>query len=264
MIAPLSATGHISYFHPHNTVSFGACKAGPDAVPLKDIFDGWHTIIKRFCIWAYCIDYTDSIIPFDHWDTLEENYKNYKEIGCEYLFEEGTYHRYIPNFNHLRCYLASRLSWKTDLNIQEEINRFMVGYFGEECAPYAHAYFDYLNSLCKKIEEDGRPMLYIKFDDYPYMSTPQYWKFPDLKEAKRLHALAVENAQGKYKERIEEEGFPVWVMLLMFYNTYYSKEERSDMAKKVIDIAVKYSLDKNDGEGLQTWYFDKIKKFILE
>lgn len=258
MLAPLGAAGDISYFDRRNRLPYGTTYASGAGAPVAEILRGWKRITDRLFFWAYDIDYADALVPFCGWDAVGENYENYKRFGTEYLFVEGTYSRYVPNFNHLRTYLHANMMWNTSADPEALIDRFMHGYYGP-AAGAMRIYFDALREHGRDIRRRyGRPMLYVRFDDFPDLSDKRYWPEAFLRRAADLHACALSSA-GRYAGRVSEEAVPGYYLLLLHYADRLSPSERKRMAAVVTAVAEKYGLYKG-GEGIVTANLQKIKE----
>lgn len=262
MLAPLGARGDKSYFDEDNYMAKATCYYDTYKYKMKELLLGWRAIVEKVCVWSYCVDYSDLFTPFNCWDAFEENYRWFKKIGAEYVFEEGAYCKYIPNFSHLRSYIVSKLMWDSSVSMEKTIDEFFAGYYGASASPYMRAYFDFLREHCRKISrEQGRPMLFVRFDDFSDLSAPEYWHFKTLLKAARLHEEAVAHADEACKDRVEEEGMPVWFILLLRYNQRLKDTDRASIAKKVLFLVEKYSYELG-GEGISAEYLKKIKKYI--
>ncbi|MBE7068125.1 MAG: DUF4838 domain-containing protein [Clostridiales bacterium] len=262
MIAPLFARGDKSYFDDENCHGRSTCHYDIYGYKMKDIFLGWRAIMDKLFVWSYCNDFCETLAPFNCWDGLEGNYRGYKDINVEYVFEEAAYNRIVPNFHYLRPYVLSKLMWNTNCSLESAIDEFIEGFYGANAAPYMRKYFDYLRDCCRKItSEKGRPMLYIRLDDFSDLTMPEYWSVDVLKEALRLHEEVVAHADEEYKARVEEEGFPIWFIMLARYHHRITDEERYEMAKRATAVMEKYDLLVR-GEGIPFVYLQKIKTFV--
>ena len=264
MLAPLGARGDKTYFDEDNYMAKSTCYYDIYGYKTKELLLGWRAVVDKVCVWSYCNDFSDLFTPFNCWDAFEENYRWYKKIKAEFVFEEGSYFKYTPNFSHLRSYVVSKLMWDSSVSMEETIDEFFVGYYGASAAPYMRAYFNFLRDHCRKISnEKGRPMLFVRFDDFSDLSAAEYWDMPTLLHAAQLHETAVEQAGEAYKDRVSEEGMPVWFILLLRYNQRLNEKDRALIAKKVLYIVEKYQYEsKRDIEGISAAYLTKIKKYV--
>lgn len=257
MLAPLSACGNRSYFDPDNRMSLGTRYSDPQALPVRDLIYGWRKIVDKIFFWSYNVDYSDILLPFNCFDALKDNYAGYKELGAEYVFEEGAYSRYVPNFSALRAYLVSRLMWDCSADPEELTDRFMNGFYGPAAAAMREL-FDLLRDAARRIAKDcGRPMLYIRFDDYPDMNSPEYWDFELLEKAARCHLRATQKAFGEYLQRVEDEGVPVYCLMLRLYGDRLDEKEKARMRRIVCSAAERYGLF-SGGEGINVNFLNRI------
>ncbi len=262
MIAAFAAQGSVSYFDERNRYSFDSVYFGENYASLPELIRSWQKVQNKLFMWTYHCDYYDSVPPFNDFDAIQENYRHYKDLGVYYLFEEGVYSRDIPNFNNLRVYVYSKMAWDRTLNVESLIDRFMEGYFGREAAKDMRAYFDFLRAHCRYITKElGRPMLYAKFDDFDGMAEPKYWSKEVVIKAIELHKVALEKATGVYRQRVREEVFPMYYLLLLHYADGLSKADRKEYAVFVNETVEKYGLTK--GEGALEDNYKKLKEIYL-
>ena len=262
MLAPLGARGDKSYFDEENYMAKATCYYDIFAYKTKELLLGWRAVVDKVCVWSYCIDYSDLFTPFNCWDAFEENYRWFKKINAEFVFEEGSYSKYTPNFSHLRSYVVSKLMWDSSVSMESSIDEFFVGYYGASSAPYMRAYFDFLRNHCRKISnEQGRPMMFVRFDDFSDLSAGEYWSMSTLIEAGKLHQEAVNHADEAYKQRVFEEGMPIWFILLLRYNQRLTAKDRLILAQRVIALVEKYGYS-SGGEGISLCYLKKIQKYV--
>ena len=265
MVAPILARGDKSLFDDENYYPKGSCYYDMYGYKTKDVLMGWRALVDKLFIWSYCIEANETLAPFNCWDALEGNYRGFKELDVEYVFEEVSYTAIVPNFHYLRPYVLSKLMWDSSYSIERAIDEFIEGFYGKSAAPYMRKYFDFLRDHCRKIAtEKGRPMLYVGFDDFALVSTaPEYWEFDTLKEALRLHEEVVAHADSEYAVNVEEEGYPVWYMLLARYNSRMPDDERYELAKKASAIIDKYKYDlERPVEGIPRLYLSRIKRIV--
>lgn len=262
MLAPLGARGDLSYFDKNNHVSMNTCYYDGTALNSRELFLGWRAVVDTLCVWSYCNDFSDLFVPFNCWDVLEKNYRGFKKHGVEYVFEEGPYLKYVPNFTHLRTFAVSKLMWDSSYSLKKAIDEFFVGYYGKNSAAPLKKYFNYLRGHLKAIsKKQRRPMLYVRYDDFSDLGMPEYWSFESLIKAKNMHEKAVKAADEAHFERVEEEGLPVWLILLLRYNRRLGDEERSNLANKVLRVFEKYGYD-GEEEGVCGKYIKKVKTCV--
>lgn len=264
MLAPLAVRGEISYFDPENRISFDTRYISEKSVPLTDVIEGWRAVCDKLFFWAYDIDNVNNFIPFNSFDSIAENYRGYKNIGVEYLFEEGAYIRYVPNFNALRLYLVSVLMWNCNADTEATYDKFFNGYYGA-AAVQMREYFEYLQQHLRKItRESGRYMFYIRFDDFKDLGDKQYWPKDVVEKAYNLFRMAYSAAKGKYKNRVREDGAPVFYLYLSLDYPLKDKE-KAFMRTSLHRISEKYDLFTTGLEGVPAGMLRKLteKRFSV-
>ena len=86
-------------------------------------------------MWDYCVNFDNYLVDFNDYDVIAENYRFFKEIGVDFLFDQGSYNSKTPCFDELKLYLHSRLAWDSSLNTEELIDDFCKEYYKDIAEP---------------------------------------------------------------------------------------------------------------------------------
>ena len=238
MFAPLYANCDKPYFSPENKTTFCSSYSSQDSFNTAEIFKGWRAVTKNIFLWTYSIDFTNYLVPFDFFGAAQENYKSYRNLGIKYIFEEANYQADVTNRTAMRAYVFSSLMWDTSLSVKELIEDFTFNYYGKAAYSAVSEYFSFVDEQVKRItEEMKRPMLYVRFDDYPDLSSPRYFPFEWLKEALALCEKAAGAAENEtYRRRISAEGCPVKYLLILNYKDKLSHGEFARLKQDVVEM----------------------------
>jgi hypothetical protein len=114
----------------------------------------WGQIAPRLYIWDYCTDFRCYLQPFPNLDALGENIRLYRDMGVRGVFMEGDFsHGCAAYMNELQVYLQARLMWNPDLDIKEETDVFLSGYYGN-AAPYIRRFLDLTQAAVRDAYRD--------------------------------------------------------------------------------------------------------------
>ena len=230
MIAPISS--HVS--SPYMEQSYS-----------NSVFNGWDALTDNFYIWAYSCPFGNYLVPFDGFGAYEQNYRHYVELGAEWLFEQGFYNGYGPNFMELRNYLNAKLSWDSTLDTDKLIVDFMKNYYG----PGWESVYQFLTlwrlrmtelqeynmySYCaaQLVQDWCQPSLYPKelIDQYEFLFDEALLANESLKDSDP-------DAYLRYKNNIRADRCLVRYMALNMYSQYYDATTYKAMIDEFADIA---------------------------
>ncbi len=194
---------------------------------------GWSEISDRLFIWDYVIGFNHLLMPFPNFFVQQENIKFFIEHDVKGIFSQGN--RDVGGeFAELRAYLLAKLLWNPDANVDEIINDFLGGYYGE-AAPFIRQYID---EMQKSMKDSGKE-LYIF--DHPkthkkgYLSEEMISRYTEILNSAK-NAVAGNKTLLARVESISRS--TMYVSLVLEYGT---KVERRDMLEEF------YTICKRDG-----------------
>lgn len=162
MLAPL----HGCYAH---DFSDGSCKFNKNADTYQ-MFQEWPAVTRKMFLWSYCTNFHNYFVNHNSFPVLKANYKLFKDIGTEFMFDQGTSDSKSPAFSELRLYVQSNLMWNTDLSVNVLIEKFIKQYY-RGAAPLVQEYFDGISThyaamnqkhLASQKNEDEPQELHLK------------------------------------------------------------------------------------------------------
>lgn len=104
---------------------------------------GWGKLTNNIIIWDYVIRFSNLFAPFPNLRILQPNLKFMHDNGVSAVFEQGN--REIGGeAAELRAYLINKLLWNPNINVDEVMQDFLSGYYGNAAKPIK-AYIDLLH-----------------------------------------------------------------------------------------------------------------------
>ena len=136
-----------------------ACRAHPLAT---DCGDSWHlakflpTWAKRcpkMYVWDYLTNFTNYLLPFPNFHTLQPNIQFYLKHNVKGIFNQA------PSsgggeFAELRSYLMARVMWEADCDFEAEMADFLGAYYGPAGKPIGQ----YIRMMRERVEAGLKPL----------------------------------------------------------------------------------------------------------
>lgn len=116
----------------------------------RDIND-WSKLTNNLKIWDYVVQFSSYMDPFPNFYVLQPNIKMFVNHGVKYLFEQGSGDS-KSDMHELKAYLLAKLMWNPDANVEQIINEFISGYYGD-AGKYISEYFHLMHNALKKSGE---------------------------------------------------------------------------------------------------------------
>ena len=90
---------------------------------------GWGKLTDNIIIWDYVIQFPHLFAPFPNLLTLQPNLQFFHKNRVSAMFEQGN--REIGGeFAELRSYMIAKLLWDTNVKIDQVMDDFLNGYYG--------------------------------------------------------------------------------------------------------------------------------------
>jgi hypothetical protein len=120
-----------------------------EGVSLQQDMADWSKICRRMHVWDYTTEFRHYLNPLPNFFVLQPNIKFFIENGVTGLFEQGNRESVSGECGELRAYLISKLMWNPDLNVNQAMNEFLCGYYGQAGAPIR----EYIDILARHVKE---------------------------------------------------------------------------------------------------------------
>lgn len=96
----------------------------------RNLFASWSAITDKFMVWDYHINYYNYFNYYPTMQTWKDNLKLYKDIGVEYVLMQSAQNEKVGWQHNLEAYVASKLMWNVDRDVDELVDEFMTYYYG--------------------------------------------------------------------------------------------------------------------------------------
>jgi len=201
-------------------------------------FRGWSKCCKNMHVWSYCTNFDNYFIEFDNYNSLAQNYRLFKDLGVDYLFDQGSYSSRTPTFEELKLFLHTNLAWDTKLDLNKLIDEFINQYY-KECAPLVKEYFNKVLNRWEYIHSQFGEYTRPGAGDSSFWNLAEYWSKEYLDECmdlfRQMRGVAESVALKDWdrylllRSRTEKLSISPRFLLTNIYGKYYGKE----LAKKV-------------------------------
>ena len=220
MYIPLGTLHNYPYTHEKNRIR-------------AEGFRGWNACTKSIFVWDYCANFDNFLVEFNDYDVIAENYRFFRDMGVEYLFDQGPYNTRTPCFDELKVFLHANLAWDSEGDTEALIDEFMGAYY-KDIAPQMRRYLDMMRGRWKEIAALFGEDMRSGGCDSSYYLLPKFFpkEFLDdcmdvFTEARgALEEIRIEE-WDRYvllKKRLKQIMISVRFLLVKIYGRYYGKE----------------------------------------
>lgn len=113
----------------------------------------WRALSNKLYMWTYSTNFTQYLMPFNTFNTMQDNYRYLKKMNTFLLFDQAQWDQYNGTaFHNLKSYLNAKLQWNVNYDFETLIDDYFATYF-EEAAEPMKQYFDDLRTWCAYLEE---------------------------------------------------------------------------------------------------------------
>jgi len=121
---------------------------------FKDDVENWSKICDNLFIWDYVVQFSNLVSPFPNLRVLQPNIQFFVANHATGMFAQGN-REVGGEFAELRAYLLVKLLWNPDCNVDELIDDFLRGYYGEAAIPIR----EYIDKMHDALEQSGKDLL---------------------------------------------------------------------------------------------------------
>lgn len=101
---------------------------------------GWSDITDNIFLWDYGINFDCYLCPFPNLHIMQDNMRIFRDHHVKMHFSQIA-SSYGGDFAELRSYIASKLMWNPDVDVDRLIKHFLKGYYGE-ASDYLYQYIE--------------------------------------------------------------------------------------------------------------------------
>lgn len=232
-------------------------------------FKGWTALTDNLYVWAYSCPFSNQLVPFDWFGAAAQNYRDYVDMGAQFVFDQGFMDGYVPNFHELRLYLSSKLMWDCTLDTDTLVQNFMRNYYG--CG-WESIYEFYQLWRLRLVELQDQGMYsyvasqmvqdWCQASLYPKSLLDQYEKLFDAAlEANEAIKESDPELYETVRDNIRADRCMIRYLEMEIYSNYYDYDTFKEMIDEFSDIsAIKNFLSFGEGtvEGLLAEWTDEL------
>lgn len=205
----------------------------------RQVIEGWKLLGANFQSFDYSTNYYEYFWYVNYPPVLQKNLKFYKtELKMNYFEVLGEhYPSYAGAFGDLKAYVASKLSWDMNTDIELHTKEFCKGYFATE-GETVLAFLHEMNAHINYLHENTDYAVFTYLRDYAKYFGSQYYPKELLeKQVERLEK-AIERTKGDdvLQQRLASIiVIPINMLRLNAKDYYGSDEVAFSLVKKFID-----------------------------
>jgi len=222
----------------------------------------WGAISKKVYLWLYSCHFSDYLIWYDSFNSMQPLYRMAKEIGSVYMFDQGRYNAgALTAFDMLKCYLNSKLAWNVDADYTGLIDDFFANYFKNASAPmrkYFNSFRIWSEYLKANTKIPGQVQSSISDKTYWPKRILEEWQ-GYIKEAyKAIEPLKAtdKTAYEKVYERIEKEEITIRFHLYDLHGDSYTPDELTELRRQCKADIIRLGFTKISEGGSLTAYIE--------
>lgn len=221
--------------------------------------NGWASVAKQFMLWDYVTNYIEYYWYFPTTHYMKENLEVFENIGCVYAMLQSSYTQNTIWFDDMRNYIASRLFWNADWDVEFLMNEYIELFYGpvaDDVKKVVGLFENHYNEL--RIE--GKLEVSIlsegsSFINRNYASeiNPLPWLNKILRTIDNAIVAVENNADVSYNDaqtaiyKLEDVKITPMRMILRNYTAYYQEDSKTEFAIEFFDLVESHGI-KNLGE----------------
>lgn len=187
-------------------------RSKPIAENKDDLFNRdikeWSALTNNIKIWDYVVQFSSYTDPFPNFHVLQPNIKMFVDHGIQSLFTQGSGDSY-SDLHELKAYVLAKLMWNPDANVDDIINEFLTGFYGD-AGPHIRTYFDKIH---KAVKDSNKGLIIY---GYPTTGMDSYLTPSLLKDYSQIFDEAENSVKDKaeYLARVKTARLPLEYAIL--------------------------------------------------
>ncbi len=124
---------------------FGMLSDDPKNAPMYRNMRAWATIGHSCMFYTYDFNTRNYLVPYESLTSKQELYRLMKESNCLHLYDQGQWLNsgLATGWSMLKLYVATKLRWNVDLNVNDLVYKYFQGVYGEAGDIMREAYYKY-------------------------------------------------------------------------------------------------------------------------
>ena len=197
---------------------------------------GWMSLFNDGNLFAryYSTQAGYYFVPFNNWPALQENYKLLNDIGCPYVYNQGSHSANTGNFQEMTLWVNAQLMWDSNQNTGELIDEFISAYYKNVSAEISE-YFNLLQAHYAILLQEQGLLAYSTMSYRELYKNTEVWPREFLLQAERLLDGALEKLEplrdsdlelyNKLSMRVRVERLTPIYFILELYSAYYTESD---------------------------------------
>lgn len=198
----------------------------------------WKNICQNMVLWLYGTNFRDYLVPYDITNSIQDEYKFASEANAITVFNQAQLYQTgsATGWQTLSSYLDSKFAWNNNYDLNDLINNYIEGFFGE-AAEMMRKYFDeyrlHMFNLAKDGTYSGLSSIYIgvttdakKKTRFPIQLMKKWYNYCD--EAIESISWLKDSNPYRYsllnKHIVNERIFPLYILCDMYYDSFTGDE----------------------------------------
>ena len=169
--------------------------SSPKEASFRKDMEDWHQLTDNIFLWDYVVQFRNFWDPFPNLHVLQPNLQFFRDNGARMMFEQGTGPHNVSSWMDLRCYLIAKLLWNPDADIEDVMEDFFQGYYGE-AGKYVKTI---VNTMTCAVVDGGES---LNIYGYPVDAVETYLQPRLLQQYDSLMAQAYAVADSAVRERL--------------------------------------------------------------
>lgn len=100
----------------------------------RKVFDGWSRVTENLMVWDYTTNYNEYLWYMPNLNYMQSNLRFYKDIGTVYVMNQSSYDTRGDWQSDLKLYLASKLYWHINYDVNALIEEYIRLQYGVSAA----------------------------------------------------------------------------------------------------------------------------------
>ncbi len=228
MIAPIDT----DYAHSYYETGFNAAETRA--------FEQWSSISKTIYVWGYSTDFKHYLVPFDAFNSMQENFQYMREHNVSYIYAQGNFGSRGTGFIDLQNYLEAKFMWDADEDFDTLVDNFFNAVF-REAAPAMRKYFDELRDHFAYLRKEQGLTGWIYYESenknlWPY-SLLQQWSgyIDDAYKAIAKYKKSDPELYAAIEEHITVESIAIRHLIATLYKGMYNDADYRDFVTALKD-----------------------------
>ena len=187
--------------------------------------------------------------PYPNFNALAPNIKTYQQHHAIGILDEGQYETKHGEFSELRAYVLAKLLWNPEQSVNDLVNEFINGYYGEA----AESIMRYYNKTMALVNDT------VHFTIYPTPDSPMYAD-DYIYESLDLLTKAKQSCRN---DRILKRVEHVWLSpayLLVMRN--FDEAKRIGVYDELVRICRRDQIGIRECADIELWIKEMTEKYI--